>query len=136
MLNISPISNNVVKFKQNNHQENAVIYKTYKTEATTGKKWGVGIASWLLPGSGQAINNEWRKGIGFFSLSVIAPIILSAITGVGMIAGLKHNSRIATTAGMVGFGASWLMGLGGRIWACVDAVKHAKSEIDIPINNK
>ena len=37
-----------------------------KNQATTGKKWGVGIASGLIPGLGQAINGQWGKAAGFF----------------------------------------------------------------------
>ena len=37
-----------------------------KREASTGKKWGVGIASFFVPGLGQAVNGQWGKGAGFF----------------------------------------------------------------------
>ena len=136
MLEISPVSYNTVNFKKNkNSYSNQVqVYKTYKTEATAAKKWGVGIASWIIPGSGQAINNEWDKALGFFGLSVIAPFIISLLSGgIGIFSGLTGKSKAATAAGVIGIAASWLAAIGGRIWACVDSVKNAKSEVNLPI---
>ena len=63
-------------------------------------------ASWLLPGSGQAINNEWGKGIGFFALSVFGPMVLGALTGVSMFAFSKKNIKSATSAGITSIIAS------------------------------
>lgn len=39
---------------------------TFKEEASTGKKWGVGLGSFFIPGLGQAINGQWGKAAGFF----------------------------------------------------------------------
>jgi len=37
-------------------------------ESKTGKKWGVGVASFILPGLGQACNGQWGKGCLHFGL--------------------------------------------------------------------
>lgn len=52
-----------------------------KKEASTGKKWGVGLASFFVPGLGQAVNGEWGKAAGFFlgtavTFSLLGPIAL------------------------------------------------------------
>lgn len=73
-------------------------------EASTGKKWGVGIASGLIPGLGQAINGEWGKAAGFFLGNV-------ALNGMAF----AVSPLLAIPA------------LGINIWAIVDAVKNAKS---------
>lgn len=87
--------------------------RTYETEASTGKKWGVGLASFFCSGLGQAINGEWGKGAAFFLGSLFPAMI----------------SSFAITAGK--FGTSAIAGLtvlGVNIWSIVDAVKNAKSE--------
>lgn len=81
---------------------------TYETEGSTGKKWGVGIASACIPGLGQAINGEWGKGLAFFGGSIGAKIL----------GGIFRSPAMT----MIG-------GLGVRIWSVVDAVKNAKGEI-------
>ena len=72
-------------------------------KASTAKKWGVGIASFLLPGLGQAINGEWGKAVGTFA----------GCAGCAIIGGL--------------FPPAALVGLGVGIWSIVDAVKNAKA---------
>ncbi len=96
--------------------------RVYETEALTGKKWGVGIASYFIPGLGQAINGQWGKAAGFFGGSVLS----GGYVGLGIIA--KERVPIA----MGGLAA-----LGITIWSIVDAVKNAKSETTqiIPKNN-
>lgn len=86
---------------------------TYETEASTGKKWGVGLGSAFLPGLGQAINGQWGKGLGFFAsnIAIRAMAILPMMRG-------KMPSPIAGIA---------TFGLG--IWSIVDAVKNAKDEV-------
>lgn len=86
---------------------------TYETEASTGKKWGVGLGSAFLPGLGQAINGQWGKGLGFFA----GNIALQTMAVLPMIRG-KMPSPIAGIAAL---------GLG--IWSIVDAVKNAKNEV-------
>lgn len=79
--------------------------KAQPKEAGSGKKWGVGIASAVIPGLGQAINGEWGKAAGFFFGGIAASVVA------------------ATTAPLIG-----LAGLGLGIWSIVDAVKSAKAE--------
>ncbi len=74
-----------------------------KQEASTGKKVGVGVASFFLDGLGQAVNGQWGKAAGFFF----------------------GSSLVATTAFLVGgpVAASLAM-LGMKIWGICDAVKN------------
>ena len=66
------------------------------------------------------------------SLSGIGPIIIGALTGVGAgLSALKGNEKIATISGIIGLSSILLTGIGGRIWACVDAVKNAKSTVRV-----
>lgn len=73
-------------------------------EASTAKKWGVGIASAFLPGLGQAINGQWGKGLGFFLGSGATAALTVAFPPAGLIAAA-----------------------GVGIWSIVDAVKNAKA---------
>lgn len=88
--------------------------RKYEIPASTGKKWGVGIASFCITGLGQAINGEWGKAAGFFFGSIAAGFaggLVAAVSGV----------RAAKLAGL-------LVSLGVGIWSVVDAVKNAKTE--------
>ena len=75
-----------------------------QNQATTGKKWGVGIASGIIPGLGQAINGQWGKAAAFF------------------FGNLALNLTIKNPM------AKMLPGLVLTIGAIVDAVKNAKSK--------
>lgn len=81
--------------------------RIYEREGSTGKKWGVGIASGIIPGLGQAINGSWGKAAGFFFGNM-------AVGLVGRYTGAKIPAL--------------LCGLGVNIWSIVDAVKGAKSK--------
>lgn len=84
--------------------------KRYNTDASKGKKWGVGVASFILPGFGQFINGEVGKGVGFLGAVITCsmPIMFSYKKGV--------------------FITSGLLSLATRIFSVIDAVKNAKSE--------
>ena len=75
-----------------------------KNQATTAKKWGVGIASGLLPGLGQAINGQWGKAAGFFFGNLALNILIK-------------NPMVKI-----------LPSLALAIGCIVDAVKNAKSK--------
>lgn len=79
---------------------------TIKDDASTGKKWGVGLGSFFLPGLGQAINGQWLKAAGFFGGSLVAGNVLT-----------KYNPILGG-----------LTTLGICIWSTVDAVKNASSK--------
>ena len=83
---------------------------TMKEEASTGKKWGVGLASLICPGLGQGINGQWGKAAGMFGGCIVASLLP-----------LTKN----TSATIIG----WLGCLGIGIWSIIDAVKNASSEI-------
>lgn len=78
---------------------------TLKDEASGGKKWGVGLGSFFLPGLGQAINGQWGKAAGFFGGSIAATVVANKNLLLGGLAGL-----------------------GVSIWSIVDAVKSAHSK--------
>lgn len=96
------------------------IERRVKTEGTTGKKWGVGIASAFMSGLGQFINGDVGKGFGF--------LVAGAASYAAMIAGMMKGSK-----GLYLGGA--LATLGINIGSIVDAVKNAKSET-VQIVNK
>ena len=95
---------------------------TYEKEASTGKKWGVGIASAVLPGLGQAVNGQWGKGLGFFAGNIGIGIDSGLFGAVGMMKGAPKA-----------LGGSMLIGtlasVGLIIGSIVDAVKNAKETI-------
>ena len=78
---------------------------TIKDEASSGKKWGVGIGSFFCPGLGQAINGQWGKAAAFFG------------GGIG-----------AAMLGKVNFLAGQLGMIGVCVWSIIDAVKNASSK--------
>lgn len=115
-LGISQVSNVNFKAQQRTKLIGVERYpdyevRKYETEATTGKKWGVGFASYFVPGLGQAINGQWVKAAGFFfgTYGAYASMIMGAKKPFLAIPGL-------------------LAGIGLDIWSIVNAVKNAKSE--------
>lgn len=72
-------------------------------KSTTGKKWGVGVASFLCPGLGQACNGQWGKaalhfgaqiGLHYLALGTfMANPILAAAAGLGIL-GLRIGSIV------------------------------------------
>ncbi|MCM1004483.1 MAG: hypothetical protein NC408_09100 [Candidatus Gastranaerophilales bacterium] len=78
---------------------------TIKDEASSGKKWGVGLGSFFLTGLGQAINGQWGKAAAFFGGAVAAGFVS------------KSNPVLGGLAA-----------LGITIWSTVDAVKNAFSK--------
>jgi len=76
---------------------------TEKKEASSGKKWGVGIASAVVPGLGQAINGQWGKAAGFLvgamasnALAFVSPLIACPVilgVGIGAIVDAVKNAK-------------------------------------------
>ncbi len=52
---------------------------TIKDDASSGKKWGVGLGSFFLTGLGQAINGQWGKAAGFLAALLQQALCLKAI---------------------------------------------------------
>lgn len=96
------------------------IERHIKTEGSTGKKWGVGIASAFMTGLGQFINGEVGKGFGFL-VAGLATYVATTLGAMKGSKGLYLGGALAT--------------LGTVIWSIVDAVKNAKSET-VQIVNK
>lgn len=105
----SPLNSDTVSFTSDvdkNKQIDKKRVKVYTCEASTSKKWGVGIASFFIPGLGQAINGDWIKGAAFFTASIALSLA-------------QMYMPTACSAAR----------LGTKIWSIIDAVKNAKSEI-------
>ena len=79
---------------------------TYKTEASTGKKCGVGIASAIIPGLGQFINGDWAKGFAF----LVGNIATHFIYKVNPIIGFISSAGVSA-------------------WSAIDAVKNSGKKI-------
>ena len=92
-----------VSFSSN--EKNIEENKNLKKEASTGKKWGVGIASGFIPGLGQAINGKWGKAVGFF------------------LGNIALNTLAFTVSPFIAIPA-----LGISAWSIVDAVNNAKAD--------
>ena len=100
-------SNSGINFKANAPKDSfeKKEAKTQDTEkASTAKKIGVGLASGLVTGAGQAINGDWGKAVGMFA---------GASLGCGVLI------MICPPVGIVG-------ALAVQIWSIIDAVKNAK----------
>lgn len=131
---------------------NDQFLKSCEVEATTAKKWGVGVAS-VLPGLGQAINGQWGKAVGFVlgtgglaavSLRSIAdsqlllnnfirkstPEILKKLETEGI---SKLAPDLASKVrGKVALGLAAALGVIGLVvTSIVDAVKNAKSTVKV-----
>ena len=89
--------------------------RRYEVDASTGKKWGVGIASCFVSGLGQAINGDWGKAAGFFFGNIACSLLA------GISASMGNKGAVGTGLGIVG-------ALGLNVWSIVDAVKSAKTE--------
>lgn len=102
----------------------------YKKPASTGKKFGVGVASAFLPGLGQAINGEWGKGLAYFGGTILAstaafmlfyPNIKSAKTMNDILKILEKGGNRAALASNI---ARWAV----AGFAVFDAMRNAKSK--------
>lgn len=78
-------------------------------KSNTGKKWGVGIASFILPGLGQAANGQWGKAAGF----LFGPFVLSGLS-------------VFALAPSVAISLTILLHAGARAWSIIDAVKSVE----------
>ena len=116
-----PVENKNVNFKSNELNYGLKEVRDFpdrteyvhETDGSTGKKWGVGIASGVAPGLGQAINGQWGKSFAFLG-GWLLPQIIGTIAG-----GVRGKMETAIIGGLVS--------LGVHIWSIVDAVKNAKS---------
>ena len=124
---ISPVNTSVQnpQFKGRTKIKSVEQYPDYKvvtmeTEASTGKKWGVGIASACVAGLGQCINGQLGKAAGFF-FGTIAASVLGFVLGGDKAKGLALSYIMAGAVG---------------IWSIVDAVKNASTETTQIIPNK
>ena len=101
--------------------------KIYETEGSTGKKWGVGLASAFIPGLGQAINGDWGKAVLYFLGASVAAVGAQVMGIFSVMDGVMDGNISKTKAG-IGL-ALGLSCLGIGIASIVDAVKNAKSKV-------
>lgn len=103
-------TNQSTAFKAQEKTEDAPIKEGNK-RSITAKKWGVGISSFCLPGTGQLVNGQVGKGITMFC----SGLVLGALTKL-----TKRQSPVGIVAVFA------LLGL--NIFSTVDAVKHVKPD--------
>ena len=118
---------------------------TYEEQGTTGKKIGVGVASYFVPGLGQAINGQWGKAAGFFAGINGGRLILGSIIAAPLLEGMRLTNKKLTheeqlekiaklaTKNMVGVVLGSLLVAAVNIWGIVDAVKNTKSNRDVVV---
>lgn len=126
-------------FQENiKNEKDSVELSTDKQEqpkrSLTAKKWGVGIASFALPGTGQLINGQVTKGLGLFGLYL----------GSGLLAGLglsnrsfmnfsptnltKLKSSSASKGGTALMAAGTIGALVTKVYSIVNAVNNTKPD--------
>ena len=84
-----------------------------------------GIASWLIPGLGQGLADEWGRAAGIWGVE----LGLTTVMGLSAAAGSANNDQYTQTGGegAIGVMAAALIGLAALdIWNIVDAVRVAK----------
>ena len=101
-------------------------FQEYKVKAGKGKKAGVAIASFCIPGLGQAINGDWGRGVAHF-LGGGALEFVFAFSYAAAFAGKK--------LGVVGAIVSAAGFLINRIVAAVNAAKNATETVRIEKKN-
>lgn len=80
-----------------------------------------GVASFVIPGLGQAIENEWGRAVGFF-LGNVSCNSLIYYSAQRMISYNNHESEVYQFL----FGTFLAAGIALEIWSTVDAVRIAK----------
>ena len=83
-----------------------------KKRSLSAKKWGVGIASFVVSGAGQWINGDVSKGFAFFGANI----------GLGSLALLLANKAKGLSTAVL------IAGAGINIFGIVDAVKNVKPD--------
>ena len=143
--------------KSETKNEQKIIY-VEKPRTKASKKWGVGIASYFLPGLGQLINGEGTgKVLGFFGSSMALGLLAyGSILSMGRNIFDNIDSTFSEILGKSGEkkvpkieistknrkGNVALMGvalvgcLAVKIASIVDAVKHAKPDYAAPHKHK
>ena len=94
-------------------KENQKTEEDDEKKASTLKKCLVGLASLLIPGSGQAINGQWGKAAGFFSACAVPTIYF-----VKKIMNFENPNLLLCRIPI------WV----SRIWSVIDAFRNAKSK--------
>ncbi len=149
---VSPVNTPQVQYVQTFEPVNVKEYPdryvyTYEEQGTTGKKIGVGAASYFVPGLGQAINGQWGKAAGFFAGINGGWLILGSTILTPLLKGIRTISKNGAktteeqmekitklaTKNMVGVVLGSLALAAVNIWNVVDAVKNAKSKRDIVV---
>lgn len=108
----------------NNSKGNQIVFQTELP--TKGKKWVVGIASFLCPGLGQLINGQYAKAFGFAA----GTIALNALDD-KLVPGFRKKPLefIKNPPKTKAFYALLAGALAYGIISAVDAAKNAKSKL-------
>lgn len=100
-------------------------FKEYKVKAGSAKKAGVAIASAIIPGLGQAINDDWGRGFAHF----FGDLALQIAAGVSIMA-----AGAGKKLGLVGAVAAGAGYVANRVVAAVNAAKNATETIRVETN--
>ena len=122
-----------------NMEEVPDSFEMSEAKVPTGKKIGLGVASYLLPGLGQFINGDNKKGLALLGTGIVAKkcfryfnkkadLVYPAKT-INML-GHKIEMPGVTLKGKGKIPAAIfaIVMLGTNIWSIVDAVKKAKPD--------
>ena len=118
-INYEDIEDVFVKNEDETESQKVVAKKESKKackcpeKAGSSKTWGVGIASFCLPGLGQFVNGESAKGLQFLASGLIANVVGNNLVD-------KNKSK----AGLLAFAISF----GIRIASIIDAVKNVRPD--------
>ena len=124
-----------------NMEEVPDSFEMSEAKAPTGKKIGVGVASYLLPGLGQIINGDNKKGLALLGTGIVAKRCFRYFNKK---ADLVHPAKTMNMYGhkfeMPGFTLKGqgkgaipalifgIVSLGTLIWSIVDAVNKSKPD--------
>lgn len=103
-----------VNFKSNG-DENTASKESMQIEkpqrSLKAKKWGVGIASFSIPGVGQFVNGQVKKGFAMLGTAI----------GITILAGIARAKNISVAVGVIA-------SLGLSIYSTMDAVRNVKPD--------
>ena len=98
--------------------------KVDEQKASTAKKVGLGIASWIAPGLGQLINGEIGKGLAFFGATFLAGFLRGKLP----IGNVVNPSKFKILPGMLPVYIGSIAVIGAKVWSTIDAILKAKPD--------
>lgn len=110
-MNVAKINGISPNYNANNTLAFRAKENDGEKRSLTAKKWGVGIASFLAPGSGQIINSEVGKGI-----ALLIPGIL--LFGYNVAKGKEGKTPIISSLALLAL----------KLYSTIDAVSKTKPD--------